>query len=380
MFASPRSALGLRRSLVRSKNPGKESPGTGTRPGQTDRHYKCHPSQHKHQELTAQSHVSLFQFTALTHRVSSTAPITARRTRPSSPWRPCWSTPATPDTSRSASPTPSVSSTTPRRSGLGPTSPASVSPWRQQSLTQWWDPLKHFSNNLRRAWGHPRRDSRAEMSDIWLSDLLHLRAWLPAGGADTQILPGGRLLEPTTAARVQTWVKTCYNDLKCSRDSAGLWVVCARYLLFRPWLVSHKYVTLFQRSPVPLPRTRPSVAWCSTRWPTTPWSLTSATTATWSSGRACGAVIGARSGPGSSPSAEVRTETHCCDICRAIPQNIVKLELTSWKLLQLVTMSLSTRYDEANYLDKIRNYTTVCKPNLLDQRQQNTILLTDWMQ
>ena len=48
MFASPRSALGLRRSLVRSKNLGKESPGTGTRPGQTDRHYKCHPSQHKH--------------------------------------------------------------------------------------------------------------------------------------------------------------------------------------------------------------------------------------------------------------------------------------------------------------------------------------------
>ena len=89
MFASPRSALGLRRSLVRSKNSGKESPGTGTRPGQTDRHYKCHPSQHKHQELSAQSHVSLFQFTALTHRVSSTAPITARRTRPSSPWRPC---------------------------------------------------------------------------------------------------------------------------------------------------------------------------------------------------------------------------------------------------------------------------------------------------
>ena len=141
MFASPRSALGLRRSLVRSKNPGKESPGTGTRPGQTDRHYKCHPSQHKHQDLSTQSHMSMFQFTALTHRVSSTAPITARRTRPSSPWRPCWSTPATPDTSRSASPTPSVSSTTPRRSGLGPTSPASVSPWRQQSLTQWWDPL-----------------------------------------------------------------------------------------------------------------------------------------------------------------------------------------------------------------------------------------------
>ena len=54
MFASPRSALGLRRSLVRSKNLGKESPGTGTRPGQTDRHYKCHPSQHKHRS----SHLS----------------------------------------------------------------------------------------------------------------------------------------------------------------------------------------------------------------------------------------------------------------------------------------------------------------------------------
>ena len=81
--------------------------------------------------------------------------------------------------------------------------------------------------------------------------------------------------------------------------------MCARYLLFRPWLVSHKYVTLFQRSPVPLPHTRPSVAWCSTRWPTTPWSRTSATTATWSSGRVCGAVTGARSGQGSSQSAEV---------------------------------------------------------------------------
>ena len=321
----------------------------------------------------------MFQFTALTRRVSSTDPTTARRTRPSSPWRPCWSTPATPDTSRSASPTPSVSSTTPRRSGLDPTSPASVSPWRQQNLTQWWDPLKHFSNNLRRAWGHPRRDPRAEMSDIRLSDLLHLRAWLPAGGAHTQILPGGWILEPATAARVQTWVKTCYNDLKCSRDSPGLWVVCARYLLFRPWLVSHKYVTLFQRSPVPLPRTRPSVAWCSTRWPTTPWSRTSATTATWSSGKACGAVTGARSGQGSSQSAEVnwdsllwRLSNNSTEYCQTGTQ--------SWKLLQLVTMSLSTRYDEANYLDKIRNYTTVCKPNLLDQRQQNTIQLTDWMQ
>ena len=47
-------ALGLRRSLVRSKNPGKESAGTWTRPGQTDHHYKCHPSQHK---LSPSSHL-----------------------------------------------------------------------------------------------------------------------------------------------------------------------------------------------------------------------------------------------------------------------------------------------------------------------------------
>ena len=157
-------------------------------------------------------------------------------------------------------------------------------------------------------------------------------------------------------------------------------MVCASYLLFWAWLVSHKYVTLFQRSPVPLPRTRPSGEWCSTRSPTTPSSLTSVTMATWSWGRASGDAIGAKSGLDSSPSAEVRTETHCCDMCRAIPQNIVKLELTSWKLLQRVTMSLSTRYDEANYLDKIRNYTTVCKPNLLDHQQENTIQLTDKMQ
>lgn len=50
----------LRRSLVRSKNPGKESAGTWTGPGQTDHHYKCHPSQHKHSPSShlLTSHVS----------------------------------------------------------------------------------------------------------------------------------------------------------------------------------------------------------------------------------------------------------------------------------------------------------------------------------
>ena len=71
----------------------------------------------------------MFQSTAPTPRVSSTAHTTARRTRPSSPWRLSSSTPATPATSRWASLTPSVFSITPRLSGSGPTSPASVSPY-----------------------------------------------------------------------------------------------------------------------------------------------------------------------------------------------------------------------------------------------------------
>ena len=69
----------------------------------------------------------LFQCTAPTRHVSSTALTMARLTRLSSPWRQSSSTLATLDTSRSALLTPSVSSTTPQPSGLGLTSPASVS-------------------------------------------------------------------------------------------------------------------------------------------------------------------------------------------------------------------------------------------------------------
>ena len=55
--------------------------------------------------------------------------------------------------------------------------------------------------------GDPGWYSGEKMSNIRLSHLLLLRARLPAGREDPQILPGWRILEPSTPPGVQTWVE-----------------------------------------------------------------------------------------------------------------------------------------------------------------------------
>ena len=137
------------------------------------------------------------------HRPECSTELTmARLMVISSPWRLSSSTPATRATSPWASLTPSVSSTTPRPSGSDPTSPANV----RSSLAT--DKSDHslicflHSHHLWLTRGYPSWDPGEKMSDIWLPDLLHLRARLPASRENSQILPGGRVLEPSTSAGV----------------------------------------------------------------------------------------------------------------------------------------------------------------------------------
>ena len=70
----------------------------------------------------------------------------AQQTLHSFRWRPCWSTRATRATWRSGSPTPSVSSTTPLRSGSVPTSRVNVSCDVLNNHKIWQSlPMRHFS-------------------------------------------------------------------------------------------------------------------------------------------------------------------------------------------------------------------------------------------
>ena len=367
------SPLGLRRSLVRSKNPGKESAGTWARPGQTDHHYKCHPSQHK---LSPSSHLLLSRVTCFSVlRPSSEGP--ARVTQ--------------------------------RAGGRGHVPPGDGAQVhllpripRGRLRPRQVFPLQHHGSVV---WARPHLQAWvSDVSTNWLSDeiLSNISAItcgepedIPAGILERKCQTFGCRISYTCEPGYQLAGRThrycqadgswspqllpeCKRELKLvimtSNAPETVHVVCAGYLLFRPWLVSHKYVTLFQPSPAPLPRIQPLVAWCSTRWPTTPWSPTSATTATWSSGRLCGGVTGARGGPGSSPSAEVtltltlgQHQTHCCDICRAIPQNIVNTKTFELKVVTTGDYEL-VKEIWWGQLDKIRSYTTVCKPNLFDQQ------------